>query len=229
MAYALDSGIAVALNNSPTTATYASGGASGATSVVIAASNSSIAYGQKITGTGFASNTIVTGVSGTTVNFTPAATSQISGLITFSTIWYKLTDHNRKEILVNPILLEKESRMANGTLRKFVVSKKDVISTSWDFLPTSSTEKSPIVDSNYGASWLSAFYNANVGNPIYIKLIASKHTNPSLGQIPNESTYASASTASTIYQVFITDFSKTIRKRTTGLDFVDMSIEFTEV
>lgn len=229
MAYALDSGIAIALNNTPTTATYSSGGASGATSVVIATANSNIAYGQKITGTGFAANTTVTSVSGTTVNFTPAATSQISGLITFSTIWYKLTDHNRQEISVNPILIEKESRMSNGKLRKFIVSKKDVLSTSWEFLPTSSTEKSPIVDGNYGASWLSAFYNANVGNPVYIKLIASKHTDPSLGQIPNDSTYASASTASKIYEVFITNFSKTIRKRTTEKDFVDMTIEFTEI
>lgn len=229
MAYALDSGIAIALNNSPTTASYSSGGSAGSTSVVITTANTNIVYGQKITGTGFAANTTVTNVSGTTVSFTPAATSQISGTLTFTTSWYKLTDHNRREILISPILLEKEARMANGTLRKFVVSKKDIISTSWEFLPTSSTTKSPIVDGNYGASWLSAFYNANVGNPIYIKLIASKHTDPSLGQIPNDTTYASASTASKIYQVFISDFSKTIRKRTTGLDFVDMSIEFTEI
>jgi len=229
MAYQLDSGIAVALNNSPTTAAYSSGGSLGSTSVVIAVANSSIVYGQTITGTGFAANTKVTSVSGTTINFSPAAVGQISGTITFSTTWYKLTDHNRKEISITPILLEKEARMANGTLRKFVISKKDIISTSWDFLPTTSTTKSPIVDGNYGASWLSAFYNANVGNPIYIKLIASKHTDPSLGQIPNDSTYASASTASKIYQVFISDFSKTIRKRNTEKDFVDMSIEFTEI
>ena len=229
MAYSLDSGIAVALNNTPTTATRASGGASGATSVVITAANSNIAYGQTITGTGFAANTTVTGVSGTTINFTPAATSQISGTITFSTTWYKLTDHNRSEIQVSPILIEKEQRMANGTLRKFVVSKKDIISTSWNFLPTSSTSKSPIVDGNYGGSWLTSFYNANVGNPIYIKIIASKHTDPSIGQIPNNSTYVSSSTGFKIYQVFITNFSKNILKRTTGTDFVDIDIEFTEI
>ena len=35
------------------------------------------------------------------------------------TNWYKLTDHNRREIEITPTLIEKESRMANGSLRKF--------------------------------------------------------------------------------------------------------------
>ena len=229
MAYTLSSGIALALNNTPTTATHASGGASGATSVVISVANNNIAYGQTITGVGFAANTTVTSVSGTTVNFTPAATSQISGTLTFSTTWYRLTDHNRSEIDISPILIEKEQRMANGTLRKFVVSKKDVISTSWEFLPTSSTAKSPIVDGNYGGSWLSSFYNANVGNPIFVQVVASKHTDPSLGQIPNNSTFVSSTTGTKVYEVFISDFSRTIRKRTSGTDFVDINIEFTEI
>lgn len=224
------------------------------------------------------------------------------------TTWYKLTDHNRQEITITPTLIEKEQRMANGTLRKFVVSKKDTISTSWDFIPTLGKQNtfaitsavvssntiiyatgtnhnfatgseikvsgftnkklnvvavitgktansftvsnvkgasngtttapasvteivSPIttVDGNYGAAWLTAFYNANVGNPIYVKIISSKYTDPSIGTVPNDSTYVSALTGSTTYQVFITSFNKTIRKRTTSTDYVDMSIEFTEI
>ena len=234
MAYTLSSGIAVSLNNTPTSATYASGGAPGSTSVVITATNSNIAYDQTITGTGFAANTKVTGINGTTINFSPAASGQVSGTITFATTWYRLTDHNRSEIQISPILIEKEQRMANGTLRKFIVSKKDVIATSWDFLPSTSTTKSPIVDTTslvptYGASWMSSFYNANVGNPIYIQLVAAKNTDPSLGQIPNNSTFASSTTGRTVYQVFISDFSRTIRKRTSGTDFVDINIEFTEI
>lgn len=142
------------------------------------------------------------------------------------TTWYKLTDHNRQEIDISPIVIEKEQRMANGTLRKFVVSKKDVISTSWEFLPAKSAD---IVDGHYSGSWLTAFYNANVGNPIYIKLIASKHTDPSSGQIPTDNTYVSASTGTKIYQVFITNFTKTVRKRTVVTDYIDLEIEFTEI
>jgi hypothetical protein len=226
MAYLLDSGIAIALNNTPTTATRASGGASGATSVVISAANANIAYDQIITGTGFAANTKVTSVSGTTVNFSPAATAQISGTITFSTNWYKLTDHNRSPIEVNTSLIEKESRMANGTMRKFVVAKKDTVSTSWEFLPAKSLD---IVDGNYSGSWLTSFYNSNAGLPIYLKLVASKHNDPSTGAYPVDSTYATAQNTSKVYNVFISSFSRTISKRTRVTDYIDLSIEFAEV
>jgi hypothetical protein len=67
-----------------TTSTYASGGAAAATTVVIAATNAAILAGQLITGTGFAPNTYVVSVSTTTITFSPAATSQISGTLTFS-------------------------------------------------------------------------------------------------------------------------------------------------
>jgi len=230
--------------------------------------------------------------------------------------WFKLTDHNRQEISINPTVIEKENRMANGTLRKFIVAKKDIISTSWNFLPSSdrpntfdiisatasqssitfttssahnlntnsyvnvtginnlfnvvnlkvsavsnntftvqknSDQPSTIsivppatrigvvidltrpsvstVDENKGASWITAFYNANVGNPIYIKIIASRHEDPSIGTPPDDSTYLTASDLTEIkeYEVFITGFTKSISKRTRSTDYVDMTIEFTEI
>jgi hypothetical protein len=228
-----------------------------------------------------------------------------------NTTWYKLTDHNREEIDISPTLIEKEQRMANGTLRKFVISKKDVISTSWDFVPTLSKESYIItnltaqsgilvyttsvnhnfannsivkvsgindisfnltsavsvgtaptntfaiagqysgpdftlsgsnigsaeqfttalttVDNNYGASWLTAFYNANVGNPIYVKITSSRHNDPSIGTAPTDSTYVSSLTGSKTYQAFITNFSRSVIKRTSITDYVNMSIEFTEI
>lgn len=153
------------------------------------------------------------------------------------TNWYKLTDHNRREIDISPILIEKESRMANGTLRKFVVAKKDVISVSWDFLPskpastgnTTNDSKFVVVDANYAGSWMQSFYNANVGIPIYLKIVAAKHTDPSTGAVPADNTYVSASTGEKTYQVFMTGFSKTIRKRNTVTDFLDINLEFTEI
>ncbi|MBM3910135.1 MAG: hypothetical protein FJ356_00625 [Thaumarchaeota archaeon] len=153
------------------------------------------------------------------------------------TTWYKLTDHNRREIDISPLLIEKESRMANGTLRKFVVAKKDVISVSWDFLPSkpastgnaTNDAKFTIVDANYAGSWMQSFYNANVGIPIYLKIIAAKHTDPSTGAVPADNTYVSASTGEKTYQVFMTGFSKTIRKRNPVTDFLDITLEFTEI
>lgn len=78
-----------------TTAVYDSGGASGSTSVIISSPNSKIKVGQIISGTGFASNSKVMSVSGTTIEFSPAATAQISGSITFS-------EKNTYDILVQP-------------------------------------------------------------------------------------------------------------------------------
>lgn len=153
------------------------------------------------------------------------------------TTWYKLTDHNRQEIDIKPIVIEKESRMANGTLRKFVIAKKDVISVSWDFLPSkpsstgnsSNDAKFTVVDANYAGSWIQSFYNANVGVPIYLKIIASKHTDPASGVVPSDSTYVSSLTGEKIYEVFMTGFSKTIKKRNPVTDFLDITLEFTEI
>jgi hypothetical protein len=64
------------------TTTYSSGGALGATTVVVA-SATGIAIGQLITGTGLAANTLVTNVSGTTITFDTATTGQIAGSLVF--------------------------------------------------------------------------------------------------------------------------------------------------
>lgn len=153
------------------------------------------------------------------------------------TTWYKLTDHNRQEIDIATTLIEKEARMANGTLRKFVVAKKNIISVSWDFLPTkpASTGNATndaefvVIDGNYSGSWMESFYNANCGIPIYVKIVESKHTDPSTGSVPADNTYVSALTGERIYQVFMTGFTKTLRKRNRVTDFVDISFEFTEI
>lgn len=64
------------------TTTYSSGGALGATTVVVA-SATGVAVGQLITGTGFAANTLVTAINGTTITFDTATTAQVSGSIVF--------------------------------------------------------------------------------------------------------------------------------------------------
>lgn len=174
--------------------------------------------------------------------------------------WYKITDHNRQEIQANPTLIEKQSRMANGTMRKYVVASKYTISTSWKFIPVA-TKVSHIekinnvdteivdvetVDGQYSAGWLSAFYNANVSRPIWIKLVNAKIEEPSINNTPDESTYRSSRPKRTpddssypdtgskgggedIYHVYITSFSTTTVKRSIVTDYVDMDIEFTEI
>lgn len=141
--------------------------------------------------------------------------------------WYKLTDHNREPIQIDTELIENQSRMANGSMRKYVISKKDTISTSWSFLPSKTAET---VDGNYGASWIESFYKTNANLPIHLKVIQSGiSVDPDLGTAPNDFYFKSAQQGSKEYSVFITNFSKTISKRTTTADYVDINIEFTEI
>ena len=71
-------------NATITTATVASGGGVTSNTVTISALNSAIKVGQVMAGpAGLQSGTTVTGITGTVVSFTPAATSQLSGTISF--------------------------------------------------------------------------------------------------------------------------------------------------
>lgn len=144
------------------------------------------------------------------------------------TTWYKLTDHNRSSMQVTPSLIEKESRMANGSMRKYVVAKKDIISVSWDYVPA---KADCIVDGNYGGAWLEAFYYANCFIPIYVRVRAAKDTVPSIGSAPNDSTFITSQNANGYkqYNAYMTDFSKTVVHRTTTTDYLNMNIEFTEI
>jgi hypothetical protein len=142
------------------------------------------------------------------------------------TTWYKLTDHNRKEIQVNPTLIEKSQRMSNGTMRKYVIAKKNVISTSWEMIPS---KTSLTVDGNYSSAWMDAFYSANSGVPVYLKLVSSSDTVPAKGVAPNDSTFKTSLTNSKTYTVFITQFSSTTTHRNINSDYVNMNIEFTEI
>ena len=48
----------------------------------------------------------------------------------------KITDHNRSALNVDYDRIEKKKRMANGTLRKYVVAKKRTYSCTWDLVPS---------------------------------------------------------------------------------------------
>jgi hypothetical protein len=100
------------------------------------------------------------------------------------------------------------------------------ISVSWKYVPSKTSE---CVDGNYGAAWLESFYSSNAGIPIYIKIVSSELApDPAVGGIPS-GIFATAQTGSKTYPAFISNFSKTIINRTRLSDYVDMSIEFTEI
>jgi hypothetical protein len=146
---------------------------------------------------------------------------------TGSGTWYKLTDHNRDPIDISTELIETQSRMANGRMKKYVIAQKNTITASWTYVPSKTSET---VDLNYSAAWLELFYKSNVGSPVYLKVISSKiNQEPSLNLIPSDFNFKDATSTSTVYYVFMNNFSKAIVNRTKLSDYVDMSIDFTEI
>lgn len=71
-------------------------------------------------------------------------------------VWTKLTEHNREPISVGNNRIEKQQRMANGTMRKLFTADKKTLSTSWRMLPSYSTMT---LDGGYGAVDLKTFYH----------------------------------------------------------------------
>jgi hypothetical protein len=132
--------------------------------------------------------------------------------------WQKLTDHNRSPIAISQELIETQSRMANGRMKKYVVAQKNTISVSWSYVPSKTSETA---DLNHSAAWLESFYRANVGSPIWLKVVAS--------ELDSSGNFVTAKTGSEVYTVFMNNFSKSIINRTKVSDYVSMSIDFTEV
>ena len=227
--------------------------------------------------------------------------------------WYKLTDDNRSPIQQMPTRIEQVQRMANGTMRKFVIASKNVIDVSWTYIPAATSTLAnnfqPTTDGNYGAAFMKAFYNKYLFQPIYLRIInatdsagdgtfassqAGTSTNPititniapgysfnnlsvgsvtittntghglSVGQVvditgvfpveyngsyivnavsSNKFVISNINTAvasgsymtvtpragTELYNVFMTDFKYTVAKRFTLTDYVDVSMQFTEI
>jgi hypothetical protein len=147
--------------------------------------------------------------------------------------WYPLTDHNRAPIQIVPQRIETVQRMANGTMRKYVIAIKKIIDCSWTYIPSATQTVSsqsgqsfaafkPTVDGNYGAGFMKAFYEQYAFTPIYLKITYAKDN------VTGNSHTPSILTTPDIIQVFMTDFKYDIKNRLTLTDYVDLNIQFTE-
>ena len=161
--------------------------------------------------------------------------------------WYKLTDHNRQPVHVTYDVVEKTNRMADGTLRRYVIARKHKFTTSWSLVPSLTEQavdyKSTDSYSGKAGAWMKSFYEANVFVPIKVKIISAglttQNINSTDGFTPDESTYYSSFQAptdadNTVYTAYITNFDYEVVKRNAGgrgkgFDLVNITIEFTEV
>lgn len=116
-----------------------------------------------------------------------------------------VSDHNRAELSIDFNRIETSARMADGTLRKYVVATKHEFSVTWSDLPNTSDYT---IDGFWGGRDLYDFYKEQVG-PFWMTVVHGD------GIIES-------------YFVMIDDFSYSLTKR--GLyDFWDLDIKLVEV
>jgi hypothetical protein len=71
-----------------------------------------------------------------------------------------VTDHNRGELAIDYERIETKQRMANGTMRKYVVADKRTFNVSWEDVPNDSNYT---VDGHWGGDDIKGFYDSNAG------------------------------------------------------------------
>lgn len=118
---------------------------------------------------------------------------------------HKITDHNRGDFSIDIDRIETSKRMANGTMRKYVIADKRTFSTGWKDLPHS---QNFTVDGFWGGQEMEDWYNNHVG--AFVLTV----------------TYGDGTQDE--FTVMMTDFSKDITKRG-KFDFWDVSVKLEEV
>jgi hypothetical protein len=144
--------------------------------------------------------------------------------------WYNLTDHNRNPLGITYNLIEATDRMANGTLRKYVVARKFVITADWRDLPTldSNLVDYDPLNPSHGGAWIKAFYEGNAFQPVYVKLTFAKE-NAVKNAYPDGVYSDSKNSNGQVFEAFMTTFTYDISKRMNNYDYVNLKIEFTEI
>lgn len=74
---------------------------------------------------------------------------------------YRLSDHNRSPIDISYDRIENRKRMANGTMRTFVVAQKRTWKASWEDLPR---EDIQTADGFMGAESMKTWYGLHKGS-----------------------------------------------------------------
>lgn len=82
----------------------------------------------------------------------------------------KVSDHARSELNVSFEPIENKRRMANGTLRKYVVANKRTWSTSWEWLPSHEHETAGTVDGGMSGKQMLTFYKNNLDKAFTLTL-----------------------------------------------------------
>lgn len=118
----------------------------------------------------------------------------------------RVSDHNRTAISISRERIENRKRMADGTMRTFVVAQKRKFKTSWNMIPF---ESSKTVDGFWGAQELVNHHGTTL-NEFTIRISYGNGTNEDI-------------------LVMYDDFSWQLRKRGKYTDLYDIDVTYEEV
>jgi len=149
-----------------------------------------------------------------------------------------LSDHNRKEVSINPQRIETRQRMVNGNMRSYWIADKVEVSTSWERLPSRPFDRKVVFDEDgniESANYLShtvdgaaggvdmlSWYENNPGS-FYLFLSYDKY------RINNIENYNRLSTYNQVVKVYFSSFNYGIEKRSGGgFDFWNINVSMEE-
>lgn len=116
------------------------------------------------------------------------------------------TEHNRDSLSIDPLRIERSSRMVGGTLRKNYVADKYKVTASWSLVPSTSA-----FDGKLSGKGIKDFYDSATGRGAFSVALRYDGT-------------------LTTYTMVISSFSYVPVKRSgAGYDLVNISIELEEV
>lgn len=121
-------------------------------------------------------------------------------------LYTKVTDHGRSPLSQSVERIETKQRMANGTMRRYVVAKKRIWQVSWNNLPDRATTF--LAGGNPG-EWIEAWHDDHDGE--FLMRLRDGASNLE------------------VVTVMITDFSKEIVKRGSSFDLWTLDITLEEV
>lgn len=102
--------------------------------------------------------------------------------------------------------------MADGTMRKSIISKKRTFDCSWEMMPTITTM---MADGNANAANMKEFYELYCYSPLTLTLRYKRNN----AETPVDETY----------QVFWSGFSFDVVKRYQNFDYWNVTSDFTEI
>lgn len=130
------------------------------------------------------------------------------------TTWERVTDHGRTSLNVTVERFENKQRMADGTLRKYVVAKKHTFSTSWENLPD---KAGPWLANGREGNWMESVHDSEDGM-FHMRLRSGTD---------QDITYTGLN--GKVLKVMFNDFGKNIVKRGRSYDLWSLDVTLEEV